>query len=646
MKFIFFCFTVILCLSGFSQQPDCRQSKWIAANESSRFSKKNNALKQASVASDNFSVHYYRCEWKINPAVRYIDGKVTAHFIMHADGGALTFDFTKQLLIDSILFRKNKIAFSQNNNESLTIQTGQTLTAGMQDSVTIYYHGIPANSSFGSFIKEEHAGVPVIWTLSEPYGAKDWWPCRNGLDDKADSIDIHIITPSQYVASSNGVLIAEAENNGWKTFSYRHRYPIATYLVAFAVTNYAVMQSSVQVGNTTMPFINYVYPENLTEWQQTADKVKQAMQQLNDWLGPYPFYKEKYAQTQFSWGGGMEHQANSFIVNTDAYLMAHELVHQWFGDKVTIGSWQDLWLNEGFAVYYGDLVFKTTDPVLYKALLQSQHASVINEPGGSVWVDDTLDVNRLFNGRLTYDKGGYLLRMLHLTLGDSAFNKAIYYYVNDPALAYRFARTKNLQQHLEAVHGRSLQYFFDQWFTGQGHPSFTVNWFQNKNKWARLTVHQTTSHPSVNLFKMPLPVTFKKGNQTVKKIIFIDEQDDEIWVDVGFEADEMIIDEDLEVLSSNNTATKTIYTETGENEINIYPNPVKEYLQLQLINPAFSSIKISIYNSAGQLVYSSVYNVSGFDENIRIAFQGFAKGIYHLIAETNNQILVRKTIIK
>jgi len=133
------------------------------------------------------------------------------------------------------------------------------------DSVSIFYRGVPPNSGFGSFETTTHADTPVLWTLSEPYGSRDWWPCKNGLDDKADSVDILITAPSQYRAAANGLLQGETLVAGGtkKTTYWKHRYPIASYLVCFAVTNYTVFNNSVLLGNTNLPMQTFCYPESL-----------------------------------------------------------------------------------------------------------------------------------------------------------------------------------------------------------------------------------------------------------------------------------------------------------------------------------------------------------------------------------------------
>ena len=237
------------------------------------------------------------------------------------------------------------------------------------------------------------------------------------------------------------MLVNETDNGITRTAFYKHRYPIASYLVAFAVTNFKVLNHSVQLGSVNLPMITYCYPESENSFQQNTPKVLQQLSLFHQYFGAYPFINEKYGHTQFSWGGGMEHQTNSFIVSPDENLMAHELAHQWFGDKITCGSWQDIWLNEGFATYLSYFYFEKSDPANHINRLKSLNNSITNSPGGSVWVDDTTNVGRIFNSRLSYNKGAYLLHMLRWVLGDTLFFRGIRQYVNDPKLAYGFART-------------------------------------------------------------------------------------------------------------------------------------------------------------------------------------------------------------
>ena len=266
-----------------AQEHICKEVNGIAQYEAATQSKKitRTQLSQ-TLASSNFSVNYYRCEWTIDPAVNYISGKVTSYFTVSAASNALVFDLYHGLKVDSIFIRKQKLVFSQSSNETLTIQLPKTYRAGKKDSLSIYYQGVPLGSGFGSYVQTTHNETPVIWTLSEPYGARDWWPCRNGLDDKADSMDIYVTHPSQYKTSANGVLVNTLIKAGNTTTHYKHRYPIASYLVAFSVTNFSTFTDYVQLGNASLPVISYIYPEDSAVFHNDTYHMLDAMQLYNE----------------------------------------------------------------------------------------------------------------------------------------------------------------------------------------------------------------------------------------------------------------------------------------------------------------------------------------------------------------------------
>lgn len=410
----------------------------------------NNFIESITSASNNYDVKYYRCEWEVNPAVRYIAGKVTLYFVMTSPGNNIQLDLMSTLVVDSVK-QRNVVLTKQHSSNTLSLDFPVTINAGVLDSVSVFYRGVPPNNGFGSFETTTHAGIPVMWSLSEPYGSRDWWPCKNGLDDKADSIDIIITAPAQYKAASNGLLQSEILIAGGtkKMTHWKHRYPIASYLVCFAVTNYTVFNNSVLLGTTTLPMQTYCYPESLVSFQNGTQNVLDALQLFHNHFGDYPFIKEKYGHVQFSWGGGMEHQTASFMVSLNESLVAHELGHQWFGDKITCASWEDIWLNEGFATYLASFYMENKYPANTINSRKAVVNNITSATGGSVWVDDTTNVGRIFSGRLSYNKGSYLLYMLRWKLGDAVFLNALRQYQNDPKLAYGFAKTDDLKRNLE-----------------------------------------------------------------------------------------------------------------------------------------------------------------------------------------------------
>lgn len=598
-----------------------------------------------NAVSNNYDVKYYRCEWEVNPAVKYITGKVTIYYTIVSATNNIQLDLMNPLVVDSVK-QRNNLLVKQHVNNIITVNFSSTINPGVLDSITVFYQGVPPDTGFGSFEVTTHAGIPVMWSLSEPYGSRDWWPCKNGLDDKADSIDILVTHPVAYKAAANGILQTETLiAGGTKKITYwKHRYPIASYLVCFAVTNYAVFNNSVLLGNINLPMQTYCYPESLVSFQNGTQNVLNAMQLFHNNFGDYPFIKEKYGHVQFSWGGGMEHQTSTFIVSIDESLIAHELGHQWFGDKITCASWEDIWLNEGFATFLAAFYMENK----YPASILNNRRSVINnitsQPGGSVWVDDTTNVGRIFSGRLSYNKGSYLLYMLRWILGDADFFKALRQYQQDPKLAYGFAYTDDLKRNLEQVSGKNLTEFFKDWFKGQGYPSYKVEWTQIGSKNVNIKMSQTTSHPSVDFFELPVALKFK--NATQEKTIVVDNKanGETFFREIGFIADTVLIDPEYWLITKNNVSKEVPDPATGQNIVLVGPNPIGDHFNISMRKMTASTANINLYNAAGQLLYTRNVNLVNGAEFVEVPSSKLPAGAYYLHITARDFKFVKKLI--
>ena len=600
-----------------------------------------------NAASGNYDVKYYRCEWEVDPAVRYIKGKVTIYFNIVASTNSIQLDLMNPLVVDSIK-QHNILLTKQHSNNVVTVNLLGTLNAGTLDSVSVYYQGVPANTGFGSFVLSAHGApvVPVMWSLSEPYGSRDWWPCKNGLDDKADSIDIIVTNPSAYSAASNGLL--QSENliaGGTKKVTYwKHRYPIASYLMCFAVTNYTVFNNTVQLGATNLPMQTYCYPEYLDYFKSGTQNVLDALVLFHNTFGDYPFIKEKYGHVQFGWGGGMEHQTSTFVIGVSETLVTHELAHQWFGDKITCASWEDIWLNEGFATFVSAFYMESKYPANATNARKNVLNSITSAPDGSVWVDDTTNVGRIFSGRLSYNKGSYLLNMLRWIMGDEQFFKALRQYQLDPALKYGFAKTDDLKKHLEQVSGKNFTKFFQDWYKGQGYPSYNVQWSQLGANHVKIKMNQTTSHPSVSFYELPVALKFK--NATQEKTIVVDNKTNgEIFIrDIGFIADTVYVDPALWLVTKNNTTAKVPDPALAQNKIDIFPNPIQDRFYIYLHSIAATTADIGLYNAVGQLVYSKSVNLINGAEYIEVPTPNLASGMYTVVVRAGKSKFVKKLI--
>ncbi len=646
VSFIYIIFSLVFISVVNSQVDFVNADKKIAETEKNKFSLENN--KSALAANYNFNVVYHRCEWTVDPAVNYIKGKVLTYFQPVNPTNQVEFDLSIVLTVDSILYHDSLLTFSHLAGDILQVNFPATLIAGSLDSLSIFYQGAPTTSGFGAFVQTNHSGTPVIWTLSEPYGAKEWWPCKQTLNDKIDSVDIIVTCPSAYRVAGNGLLVSETTSGTDKTFFWKHRYPIATYLVAFAVTNYSVYSDFVPLGNDTLEILNYIYPENIGSAQPATAGTVPTMQLYDSIFTVYPFMKEKYGHAEIGGGASMEHQTMSFMSSSalNHHVISHELGHQWFGDKITCGSWEDIWLNEGFATYCTGLTYQYMFNGIYWNTWKSQNMqSITNYAFGSVFCDDTTTVGRIFDSRLSYSKGAYVLHMLRWVMGDSLFFKGIKNFITDTTLAYGFAKTPQLKVHLEAVSSLSLTEFFNDWYYGEGHPKYSVIWEQDTTNLLTVTINQTQSHSSVSFFEMPVPIRFKNNFQDTI-LVFNHTFSGEIFTaGLPFTADSVFFDPDLWIVSKNNNVSAVGINELQNANLlfEISPNPFENEIKILFNSAPVGEVTIQLFNILGEeikkLHYSSLNNAA----IINISDE-FAEGVYLLKISDNNASTTRLLI--
>jgi len=591
---------------------------------------------------DNYDLKYHRFHWFIDPDTLFIRGEVTSYFTTtKASVNQLTFDFSSVMNIDSIKYHSSSIAYSLTASNTLILYLPAALPINQLDSVSIYYNGNPPQGSgFGSFNKDFHNGTPVIWTLSEPFGAKDWWPCKNNLSDKIDSIDIYVTTPQQYSSASNGMLVSEITQSSFKTAHWKHRYPIAAYLIAVAVTNYHSFSIYAHNAADSIQILNYVFPEDSANAHTYTPDVVQSMELFDSLFITYPFVKERYGMTEFKWGGGMEHQTMTFLINFGFELMTHELAHQWVGDMITCGNWHDIWLNEGFATYWTGLSYQYLLNGYYWPLWKRlQINNITSSPDGSVYCTDTTNVNSIFDGRLSYAKGAMVLHMLRWTIGDSAFFAGFKNYLTNPNRAYHYACSSDFIAEMENASGKSLTEFFNDWLYGQGYPVYTISCtFNTTDNNIHITIDQTQSNSSVSFFEMPVPLKFKDA--THDTIIVFDNtfSGQQYTVDPGFRPDSIIFDPEQWIVTTNDTVMMNINEYPEMQNISVYPNPVSDYLNIKL--SGLSAQDAGVYDITGKLICSA-YQINSLGI-LQFNMKNLSSGIYFLKALIDDKFLIKK----
>jgi aminopeptidase N len=605
------------------------------------------ALKTSTLATDQYDLLYLRAEWKVDPRIYYISGSVTYYLkSTTAEISELHFDLSDSMQVNSFIYRGNTSAnFSRLNNQVI-LQLEVPLAAGKVDSVTLFYQGAPAVSGFGSFNQAAHENDSIIWTLSEPYGASDWFPCKNTLTDKVDSLDILVQIPIGNRCASIGTIVNEyAVNDSEKVVHYRSRYPVVTYLIAIAVTNYAeIIEEAPLSSGDTVKMVTYIYPEDSAKY---ITAIVPMLQLFSDLFGDYPFKEEKYGHAQFEWGGGIEHQTMSFVFHPNIYeLIAHELAHQWFGDKVTCGSWQDIWLNEGFATYLAGLTYENLAPQYWQPYLLTNLVRALRDSTGSVFVEDTLDIPRVFSGALTYSKAMFVLHMLRWKLGDEKFFQAVFNYVNDPQLSFSFARTEDFKQHLEAVSGENLDEYFRDWLYGRGYPSYHLKWAKNMDGTVTVAVNQTQNNAAVSFFEMPLPLRFKNEEQdTVIRLNHLWNDQHFVVGPFSFDPDSMLFDPDHWIASTRNTVT---YDPLVAVSLLLYPNPADDYLSVSYhegeSNEAEGLQQISLIDVQGRIIRQYQVSSVSFFEPVSISVADLSAGMYFLEFRTSGRVATEKFV--
>ncbi len=464
-------------------------------------------LSKTLVASNRnyYDVGYYGLNLNIDISNEKISGLVTIRGKSRiANLTQIDLDFYNNMNVLSVSGDADSFLCSDN---ILTLNLATQIGIGEVFEVCIQYEGTPQQGGFMGFSFANHNGVPVISTLSEPYLARTWFPCKDLPEDKADSADVAVTVPDTLIAVSNGTL-KEVRNNedGTYTYFWEERYPIANYLISLAISNYTHWED-VYVGldSILMPVEYWVYPEYAQSAEPNLSLTPEMITYFAGLWGEYPFILEKYGQAQFAWGGGMEHQTCTSLGGFSELLICHELSHQWWGDMVTCANWHNIWLNEGFA-RYSEALWQEHK---YGSDGLMEYMKMLNRPQswqpGTVFIVDTSIVSSIFN-LIVYDKGAWILHMLRKVLGEDTFWNVFPAYRE--AYYMSVAKTEDFQNVCEEVSGSDLNWFFDQWIYGVGQPNYQVLWIReqaSENRWSvkiSISQVQTTS----TIFSMPLDV--------------------------------------------------------------------------------------------------------------------------------------------
>lgn len=452
---------------------------------------------------NKYDIRYLKLDLNVIPNNTYITGSCTYSVTTTDLLDTFAIELYETMVLDSLKVNNVKSIFTRSSNH-VYIAFDQPFAAATSLNVQFFYKGYVAEGIYAGKGRDN-----FIYTanVSESFQAREWFPAKQLLNDKIDSADIWITTTNPYLAGSNGLLKAVVDVGGnKKQFQWSTRYPMSYYMPAFSVGSYVDYKNyakpAAMAGDSIL--IQHLVastPGYFANIKGQLDKTPRFIEKMSALFGLYPFAKEKYGHMQAFIGGGMEHQTMSTMQDFSDYLIVHELCHQWFGDNVTCATWNDIWLNESFATYSLVLMLEQL-PELFTTTPQQQMFDVdqhiMSLPDGSVYVplSESYNENRIFDPRLTYNKGSAVIHNLRFEMqSDTLFFNTLKTY--QMRFKDTFATTTDFKNVAEEVTGKNFTDFFNQWIYGEGFPTYNVTYSKQGTDTLVLNVNQTTSAPSV-----------------------------------------------------------------------------------------------------------------------------------------------------
>lgn len=527
----------------------------------------------SSLRGDEYDVIDYHINLILTPDSTFVQGDVVFEYIAGGSGvSSVDFNLDQPLLVDSVTAPVGIYEFIH-VDDVVSVFLDSTIAADDTSTIHVYYHGVPPPpTEYGTLYFSNHSGQPIIYSISWPDNARSWWPCKDDIRDKATA-SIVVTVPEGLIVASNGTLVDTIDNgDGTRTFTWRENYPVTTYNICIAITNYEVfLQYHEYAPADTMILPFFVFPEDRAEAEEDWNLTATMLAVYDSVFGEYPFLTEKYgmAETMTDPFAAMEHQTitsygNFFITGDHRWdmIVAHELAHSWWGNSLTPSEWEEIWLSEGFSTYseavWAEYLGGMDNYLTYMGILDTRDFT------GSVY--DPVDLL----GSTVYNKGAWVLHMLRYVVGDSAFFEILPALANDPSFKYDHVSTPDLITLSETISGMELDWFFNEWVYQEGRPNYLLTWeaSDTSGTWeTTVTIEQVQS--SGTIFKMPLQLLFVSDTDSVE-VEFVDStayfQD---TFELPWEPVDVFLDPDGWVLKNKSKPLKITTTELDDGTVGI-----------------------------------------------------------------------------
>jgi aminopeptidase N len=610
----------------------------------SKQTKQHNLLKTATlnasqiVETEKYDVHFYSLNLNMTNTSSYLSGTAEIHAKANTNLDSALFELYPSMIISEVRVNGLVVNFSR-----LGTAVKAPINASQNENfrLEIDYSGNPptaqTNPLGGSGMTAGTSpswGNKVVWSLSEPFSAYEWFPCKQSLRDKADSSFVAVTVPDTCKAGSNGVLINTVPlGNGFTRYEWKNKHAIDYYLISVAVAKYIEYSFYANPVGAPNPILiqNFIYdnPQTFIYFEDEINETGDFIELFYDLYGPYPFEDQKYGHCMAPIGGGMEHQTMTTQGSFSKGLTAHELAHQWWGNSVTCASWSDIFINEGFASYSEYVMLENLYPAEKVQHMLDVHDNVLSQTGGSVWFSDTLNENRIFNGRLSYDKGSGIIHSIrYLMNNDSLFFAGLREFQID--FKDSVARGIDFRNKMQEISGINYTPFFEQWYFGEGYPTYSIRWKQIGQD-LLLELNHTASKPSVTpTFTNPIDLRFIRQGMSDTLIRFdVVSNSQQFYIsDFGTLSSTITVDPQNWIINNIGTIIQdnslVNLNEVNENTtaLTIVPNPNNGIFT---IGNQQANCWLSVFNMQGKNILNKQ-----LAQNELIDLQDFGKGTYLL----------------
>lgn len=644
MKKVIFAAIIILSIANLSMGQEISDRKLEAQHKAELLNRIMQMESRKTTNQDCYDVKHYDLNLNIDIPGKQISGTVTIlSQVVDQSLSQMDVNLLNGMIVESVKMQNMPVSF-RHQNDIIQITLDKSYQSGELFSVSITYQGQPQQSGFGAFGFDTHNEQPMIWSLSEPFGARNWWPCKDFPSDKADSADIRITVPNDLIVASNGILRSETEQAGLKTYWWHEGYPIVTYLVSVAIHPYFVYSDYYHYSATdSLEVRYYIYPDQINMIRSAYAKTVRMIDIFSQVFGEYPFIREKYGHAQFMGGANMEHQTITSLVSRSEGTIVHELAHQWWGDYITCNDFHHIWLNEGFATYSEAIYYEREygENEFWQEVESNKYFG-----DGTIYVADLSSTSNIFNYNRSYRKASWVLHMLRHVVGDENFFKILQEYYKDSKLRYGTATTDDFRAVCERVSGINLEKFFHQWIYEEYFPSYSYSWRSTAGGSSyniQLEIQQLQENYT---FWMPIDVTITTTHGEQPFVVGDSLPAQVFNLTVSAEPTKIELDR-------YNWILKTVQEPIDDGNLPVnyeleqnYPNPFDPVTEIAFHLPEPAKVQLEIFNLPGLRVATLLNEeLPPGRYSVKWHANRFAAGVYFYKLHSSNYSKTKKMIL-